>query len=520
MAKFRRYEPSQGLLFPSHLEDFIEPGDMVRVVNRVIDCVDGSLLERGFEDKQSGGAPAYSPRMMLKLLIYGYCCGIRSCRRIAQAVRRDVGFMWLAGMQRPDFRTVNRFRSVYLRKVLPEVFAQVVKLLVKEGYVRFEDVFVDGSKFAADANKHKIVWSKNVERYEEALRDRVTRTLKEIERLNKEEDTVYGDGDLPERGESRSWSSDDLQRKADEINERLREQVPSKEVSAQKKERRQLKEDAEKLKRYEGQKKKLNGRSSFSKTDPDATAMYMKNEELRPGYNMQIMAENGFVTGVSVSHHANDGTAFPGFLEENRALGLPQPERIVGDAGYGHEQNYVYLQNRGIEGYLKYPAYHKENSTSEKYRFHASRFTYDADSNCFLCPAGRKLEFVDETGDPRAGGYVSKIHHFRSSSCKWCRYRKSCAPKAPRMLQVSLLLRQFQNEARERLDSEQGRALRKRRGHEVESVFGDWKHNRGFTRFQVRGLAKVKAESYLQAISHNIRRWFSVAGSKPVKVIA
>jgi len=133
---FKRYDQQQSWLLPPSLEDLLGENDLVRVVNRVIEELKPGLVEGSFT---GGGCPAYHPRMMLKVLVYAYCCKIYSCRNIAKALRRDVAFMWLSGMQRPDFNTVNRFRSQYLKEVLPKVYARTVEFLLGKGYIRFED---------------------------------------------------------------------------------------------------------------------------------------------------------------------------------------------------------------------------------------------------------------------------------------------------------------------------------------------------------------------------------------------
>ena len=180
-GKFQAYEQHQLLLLPPSLEDLIEEQALVRVVNRVIDQVRPEVLEAPFE---GGGRPAYHPRMMLKVVVYAYCYKTYSCRKIALALRRDVAFMWLAGMQQPDFRTINRFRSAYFKDVVLKVFEEVATLLVCEGYLSSGDYFLDGTKLAADAYKYSAVWKKNTQRYKDLVQARAKEILKEVEAGN------------------------------------------------------------------------------------------------------------------------------------------------------------------------------------------------------------------------------------------------------------------------------------------------------------------------------------------------
>lgn len=270
---------------------------------------------------------------------------------------------------------------------------------------------------------------------------------------------------------------------------------------------RQLKKDAGQLAGYEEQERQLGDRNSYSKTDPDATAMRMKSDELRPGYNVQVMSENGFIVGASVSQNANDGTSFIPRMEEMESALLPQPEEIVADAGYGHEEVYEYLENRSIDSYIKYPSYHAEKSKRSKYKFHYSRFGYDKTNDVFICPLGRQLYFIEEREARNKSGFLVQQREYQCSACSDCPYKSQCTNSSVgRTLTVNMNLRRHQQKARDNLEGSYGESLRKRRGHEIETVFGDWKHNLKFQRFQLRGLDKVRAELFFHSLAYNMRK--------------
>jgi len=255
----------------------------------------------------------------------------------------------------------------------------------------------------------------------------------------------------------------------------------------------------------------LGGRNSYSKTDPDATAMRMKNDELRPGYNVQVVSENGFIVGASVSQNANDGTSFIPLMEEMDSALLPEPDEIVADAGYGHEEVYEYLEERNIDAFIKYPSYHAENSRESKYRFHYSRFTYDRIRDVFICPLGRQLYFIEEGETRNKSGFVVHQRKYQSSACSDCPYKSQCTNSTVgRTLTVNMNLRRHQQKARDNLEGVYGESLRKRRGYEIETVFGDWKHNLKFQRFQLRGLDKVRAELFFHSLAYNLRKIMKV----------
>lgn len=512
MIKFRAYSQDQGLALPPYLDELIEKHHLVRVVNQVVDELDMKLLSKPFKGSthQLGGAPPYHPGMMLKVIIYSYSCGIRSCRKISKQLRENIHYMWLSGMQQPDFRTINRYRSEYFKDILEEIFSSVIQLLLENKLVEYKTVFVDGTKISADANKHKIIWDKNVQRYKKRLQERTRGLFKEIDALNEAEDERYGSFDLPECGEQSALSSDELHGVADSLTKALSNDDKKCRTETDKQLRkasRQLKKDAEKLAKYEEQERQLGDRNSYSKTDTDATAMRMKNDELRPGYNVQVMSENGFIVGASVSQNANDGTSFIPLMEEMESALLPQPEEIVADAGYGHEEVYECLEDRTIDAYIKYPSYHAEKSRESKYKFHYSRFDYDKRNDEFKCPMGQRLNFIEEREAKNKSGFVVRQRAYQCSACSDCPYKSQCTKSSVgRTLTVSMNLRRHQQKARDNLEGSYGESLRKRRGYEIETVFGDWKHNLKFQRFQLRGLGKVRAELFLHSLAYNMRK--------------
>jgi transposase len=502
-TQFKPYEQRQPLLLPPSLDDLIEPNDLVRVVDQVIEQLEAGIVEAAFP---GGGCPPYHPRMMLKVLVYAYCCRIYSSRKIARALRRDVAFLWLSGMQRPDFNTVNRFRSEYLKEVLPRVFARTVELLLASGHIRFEDYFLDGTKLEADASRHKVVWRKSTERYQERVQQRAQAILQEVEAINRAEDQAYGSHDLPERGETARLDSAQLQAAAEQIEAGLRQQ-PAEARQPLHRSARQLQELAQKQARYEQQQQLLGGRNSYSVTDPEATVMPMKDGVLKPGYNVQAAAENGFVVGYSVSQTSHDGVSLIPHLRQQHALGLPQPQRIVGDAAYGIEQNYAHLEAAGIDSYLKPLDWHRAHSRSVEHRFHKSHFHYEAASDTFVCPAGERLVFRREKQRRTESGYPLQLREYEGQACGNCHWRAECIRRGPsRWLEVSPQLQRYHQLAHTKLTSELGQALRRRRGVEIESAFGDLKQNQGYRRLRLRGLRKVIAELALLFLGFNLRK--------------
>lgn len=499
MKRFKDYTQNQVMLLPPSLDELVGEEDLVRMVDRVMEKLDLRAIYARFE---GGGSPSYHPLMMLKILVYAYCTKLYSSRQIAKALRRDVGFMWLSGMQKPDFHTVNRFRSEYFKDTLEKVFAEVVLLLLEHGYIRSEDYFVDGTKLEADAGKYTHVWRRNVKRYKGRVIERARKIIEDVEEINRKEDIEYGGRDLPEFGGETPITSSDISDAAEAINERLKKN----QTKPLKKAAKELTELASRLERYEQQEETLGERNSYSKTDNEATFMRLKNDETRAAYNLQIGTENGFVVGFSVHQNASDNATLNEHLRRRERHALPMPDRIIADAAYGTEQNYHDLAKRGIDSYLKYPDYRHEVIGNVP-TFDRRQFTYDEKEDCFSCPVGRELPFLKCRTDKSRGGFISRLKVYECRSCKACRFRSQCCKgKGDRQIAVNKRLERYKATARKNLLSELGASLRKRRRNEVESIFGHLKANQNYRRFRLRGLLKARLESAWLFISINVQK--------------
>jgi transposase len=186
---------NQPHLLPASYDELIDAEHLVRVVNCVIDELDLDALMARYK---GGGTSSYHPRMLLKVLVYGYCSKVYSSRKIAAALRENIHFMWLSGENRPDYRTITIFGH---RMKVSMKYLEVLEYLIEAGYVKLEHCFADGTKIEADGNKHKVVWAKRRENYEKRVQEQIQELLKHIEQVNEEEQAEYGDKDLPERGE-------------------------------------------------------------------------------------------------------------------------------------------------------------------------------------------------------------------------------------------------------------------------------------------------------------------------------
>lgn len=282
---FKDYNPNQMMLLPPSLEEMIPENHPVRVVNQVIDTIDMDSLMKKYK---GGGCSSYHPRLMLKVLIYGYLTNTYSSRKIEEALRQNVHFMWLSGMQHPDHNTINRFRSDKLKDDLKEVFGKVVQLLIESGHVNLKEVYTDGTKIEANANRYTFVWGRAIK----TSRNRIQRQLKEL--------WEYAEGIAREELENNEpdnfeqIDAEKVKQTIAKINKALAEKPIDKKVKQKLNyAKKNWPENLDKYDRYEQQ---LGDRKSLSKTDPDATFMRMKedhmlNGQLKPAYNWQISTQ-------------------------------------------------------------------------------------------------------------------------------------------------------------------------------------------------------------------------------------
>jgi transposase len=326
---FKDYNFNQNLLLPPSLEELIAPNHPVRVVNQVVDNLD---LDPILAKYAGGGCPAYHPRMMLKVLVYGYIKNLYSSRKIEQECTQNIHFMWLSGMSRPDHNTINRFRSDRLKGVLKEVFSQVVLLLHDHGHITLKEAYLDGTKIEANANRYTFVWGRAISK----SKDRIKSQLKELwsyaEQVAKEEMEHNEPEDFEE------ISTEKVSRTIEKIDEALSgKKIDPKVRQKLTYARKRWPETLDKYQQYE---QKMGDRNSLSKTDPDATFMRMKedhmlNGQLKPGYNWQISTQDQFILGYTLHQTSTDtGTLSTHMDELEEHLGL-LPEVLVADAGYG-----------------------------------------------------------------------------------------------------------------------------------------------------------------------------------------
>lgn len=499
---FKTYSPKQAMLLPPSLDDMIPANDPVRVVDRVVDQIEIHPLISTYK---GGGSSGYHPRMLLKVLIYAYLRNIYSSRKMEASLKENIYFMWLSGMNMPDHNTINRFRGKRLEGHLKDIFTAVVLLLAEQGYLSIKEVFIDGTKVEANANRYTFVWGKAIATQKQKIKN-------QLESLWAYAQNQY-DAELkePETPDFTEISAEKVEETIRQINQTLKDKEIEREVK--KKLDYGAKHWPENLRKYQSQEEILSGRYSFSKTDPDATFMrtkedHMKNGQLKPCYNWQFSTNNQFVVNYTVTQTTTDTTTLIEHLESHKDQFGSYPETATADSGYGSEENYQFIEEKQIEGFIKFNYFHKEQTRKFKEDiFRRENHYYNPEQDCFYCPMGQKMKKIGEGKRKTSTGFEQKVSYYQAQNCQGCPLRWGChKAKGERIIEVNHNLERQKQIARNRLLSPEGIEHRKRRPAEIEAAFGNIKQNKGFRRFLLRGRRKVEIETGLIALAHNLAK--------------
>ena len=488
----------QLLIDESFAEKAISADDSVRLLEQIVEEMDLSSLRRAYDVR--GRRPATAPSTMLKILLYANMEGIYSSRRIQRACQRDINFIWLLnGAPAPSHHEIARFRSRRLPQCAEELFLQLTGKLKDCGEIKYEHLFVDGTKIEANANKYSFVWKKSTTKYE-------ARNNKKLEDAVNELSAKYGV----------------LSRETDRLLETLLKKVTTAFVHGRGHRKSELQRDIEllqslleKQEKYAVYRETFKGRNSFSKTDPDATFMHMKedhmrNAQLKPGYNIQLGVEGEYITGVSVSHERSDQLTLIPFMENLRNHGIEYKD-VTADAGYESEENYTYFENIATECYIKPQNY--ERSKTKKYKSNMAlreNMAYDPALDEYTCMAGKKIRAKFVGIQKSKSGYEREVTYYECDDCSNCQFKKRCTrAKGNRKLQVSKKFLAQRAASLKRITDPKGIMLRMNRSIQSEGAFGVIKQDYGFRQFLLRGNRKVTTEILLLSMAYNINKLHS-----------
>lgn len=500
---FKPYEQDQLSILPPSLYELIDSQHPVKVINSVIEKIDITPL---LSEYKGGGTSSYNPKMLLKVLVYSYLKNVYSSRKIEELTKENIHMMWLSGISRPDHNTINRFRSERLQKVLEEIFTQIVLLLVDSKQLSIQELYLDGTKIEANANRYTFVWKRSINYNRDKIKEQIKSLWNYAQEISDKELSEEEDEDF------REIDSEKIKETIKKIDALLKDKPISKKVKQ--KLNYAKKHWPKNLEKYDEQEEILSERNSYSKTDEDATFMRMKddhmqNGQLKAGYNVQISTNNQFIVNYSIHQKPNDTTTLPFHIELYKSKYNIFPEILVADAGYGSEENYQYLEDNNIDGYVKYNQFDKEQKKVrvDKKPFSQDKLYYNENEDCYICPMGQKMGKIGEQKNITENKHKRLLSLYQAKNCNGCSLRGVCHnQRTNRVIKVSHAGNYFREKAKQKLESEIGIKYRKNRSIEPEPVFGNIKQNKNLKRFFLRGIEKVKIEFGLIAIAHNLAK--------------
>ena len=463
MARFKPYRLDQPMLLPECLDDYVPAGHLAKLVHGVVEELDTGRIEEKYSDL---GQRTYHPKILAKILFYGYAVGERSGRKLASRCETDTAYMYLAQGYRPDFRTINDFRKNNLSE-LSGYFVEIVRIMRDMGILELGRINIDSTKLKANASRGRSKSEKEYREWLDRVKERVDEMLREAGEVDAEEDRLYGD------------------KRGDELPE---------DINTDEKMKRKLKEV---MKRFKGGKKKVN------LTDPDAQFVRERHGRIEIGYNCHAaVSENQLIVCGDITEEVNDRKALPGLVEGVEAVLGEVVEEVVADSGYSSYETYEYLAGRGKIGYIP----DQGMFCAERFgigAYDGSRFTYDEPRDEYICPEGHHLR---RSSERRAvGGRKVDQVVYRGVECQSCSKKALCTRDKVRRLTIDRR-KILVDEMRARLRSEEGQSKYQKRLHTVEPIFGHIKHNMGFRQFLLRSLEKVRGEFKLICIGYNLKR--------------
>lgn len=513
------------LILPLDLEVKLQKNDIAFHVHHLVESIAPETFEPFLRNE---GCPAYHPRMMLKIILCAYTQSVFSGRKIEALLKDSIRMMWLAQGYEPTYRTINRFRiQPEVKELIRQCFVQFRCQLVQEKIIDQEAIFIDGTKIEANANRFTFVWKKSIEKFHGSLIEKSNQLynellekeiLPEIERESEDELAIEElaqmvekvDEVISEYGRKIEDSSDVAERKALRTERKFPKQA-----------RKQLIDYIERKLKYQRHFEIFDERNSYSKTDPDATFMrmkddYMKNGQLKAGYNIQVATEGQYALAYSIFPNPTDTRTLIPFLDEIEQHYFKLPKHIVADAGYGSEQNYDdILSNRKREPLITYNMYLKEQKKKHKQNeFNTANWDYDKEHDRYTCPNQQQLVFKYRSTKTDKYDFTRELKVYECEDCSGCPLRSLCT-KAKEGNNRKLLVNEKWEEQKEyvraKLSEEKTSTIYRQRKIDVEPVFGFLKANLRFTRFSVRGKSKVENEMGLALMAVNLRKFTAIS---------
>lgn len=503
--------PKQAIL-PLFVSDFLDICDPVLTFDRFMEEIN---LEKYLQSvpKHITGRIGYNPVSMLKTVLFGFMTnGYISLRELEDSCKVNIRYMYLMNHATPSYRTFGYFINNMLNPSIEELFADINKKIFAEQNVDLQHLYIDGSKFEANANKYTWVWKKATEKSRYRLFAKITALLDEINDelsctgIKIETNTEYVPEQLREVTKRYAMLV--------HINEDDFVHGSGHRKSIQQRHYEQLCKYSDKLQEYV-QKLETCGpdRNSYSKTDTSATFMriktdYMGNDQLLPAYNVQFGVADEYIAVADINQYRSDMDCFIPLMEDFYRIYGFYPKYPVADAGYGSYNNYIYCQQHGMEKFMKFPMFKKE-TTDQKYRdnpYRAVNFKID-EAGTMRCPNGKAFVFRYRS-NVKGNKYGRQEEFYQCEDCSGCPYADKCKrTDNNRTVRINHELTSMHEEVVDNLESIHGALLRMNRSIQAEGTFGIMKADRWYKRMVRKSMEQVRLEIFLVSIGHNLYKY-------------
>lgn len=465
------YDQNTGYFFPPYIEDLISKDHVGRAINKVVEMLDISEL---LKEEKAEGRRAYHPRMMLKIIIYGYSQKAYSSRLIDKGCCEDVVYMWLSGMQRPDFRTISRFRKDNI-EVLKALFKQVVQICQKLGIVKLGLVAIDGTKVKAVASDYKAKTEDALKEALKSVEEDIEKYLRDGITIDEAEDILYG-----------------KDRSGFELSEEAIKNLEKKGA---------IEKAIEEIKWIKETDKTKKKDPKINPVEEEARFMKHSGGRIQLSYNAQIaVEENGIIVAAEITNEANDKRQMVSMLKEVEEITGAKPEKAIFDAGYYSKDNLEETKDSGTECYVTSKKWEEEIKEKEsEVGSIISKGDVDEASDCNEVAGPILTTSTNNLTENSEAGSLVEAEGIADASKK-CDKEKDVVEEMAKKLQ-----------------SEEGKEIYRKRKWIVEPVFGQIKCNLGFNRFRLKGIKKARGEWLLECICHNIKKinnWLLDKGEK------
>ena len=501
------YQPYMLLDFENSYKFDIPKDDLSVTVMEVL----GRINLNTIIDFQNYDARSYDPVMMLSVILLAFSEeGYVSLRKLEKLCRYDIRYRNITGGLVPSYKSFERFINKTLKCSINDISKQVYLYVQDKKALEEQILYIDGTKFEANANKMTFCWKGWSKRY---LPKHWQKYMELIRQLNK----YFEKNDIDIKYSILKYPNIEYIMKIDSA---LEHYIAEKGYKRHKQGKHELAKLCDELKaraksiwQYALQSDILGERNSFSKTDPDATFMHMKYDYynhtnvFKPGYNVQVGVNNGYIAYSYISSDANDMRTLQPFLEGYKQMYGEYPDSVVADAGYGSYENYSYCLSKGIKGILKYSGQEKKKEKINENNMFKLVHMARTEDGTPICPAGHIFD-TDRVKITYKGIYPMMTIYYKNNHCEGCPFRNKCTKaKEGRTAKTVPTLEKMHNRIDEYVKTDEGQTYMKNRSIQAEGAFANIKQDFEYVRLHRRGESGVEVELGLVCIGYNLRKY-------------